>query len=137
MNAGKEGNGAGDPRQVAQDELTDEELQIVDDLGNELDDTDDWLGEPPEQWATLPDPPVPTRAAWLRHLIAQGLNRMRDCGSRGASAWPDASERVSEAEWTRLGESAFGPDPCWFCGEAARSPVSTDAQLLIVATKRG
>jgi hypothetical protein len=137
MDASEGDNGAGEPRQVDQDELSDEEVLIVDDLGNELDDAEDWLGQGPEVWAALPEPPAPTRLAWLRHLFAQGLNHMRDCAPRGAPAWPAASERVPEAEWSRLCELAFGPESRWVCGEVVRVSVSAADCRLIVVTERG
>lgn len=137
MDAEKEGSGAGEPRQVEQDELTDEDVLIVDDLGNEIDDTEDRLGPGTEAWSALPDPPPPTRLAWLLHLFAQSLQRMSDRASRDGSAWPAASERVPDEEWARLAEAVFGPQSRWACGEATRISVSAAGRSVIVITGRG
>jgi len=96
-----------DPSEIQ--ELDDDEIEIVDDLGNEFDDTEGWMSERVDYWATLPEPPIPTRDAWLRHRIAQAVAYLQ--GVAGISARTQADLPVPESEWIRLYEAEFGPVP--------------------------
>ena len=90
-------------------EIDDDEVEIVDDLGNEFDDTEGWMSERVDYWATLPKPPIPTRDAWLRHRIAQAVGYLQ--GFAGLTARTQADLPVPESEWIRLYETEFGPVP--------------------------
>lgn len=68
-------------------------------------DPEGWMAERPNYWLELPDPPPPTRAAWLRHRVAEAAAYF------GMALPADSPARVSEEEWIRLSETALGPLP--------------------------
>lgn len=70
-------------------------------------DAGGWMSERPRYWLDLPDPEPPTRAAWLRHRLAEAASLLRP----RADADPWAQPRTSEEEWIRLSEQALGPLP--------------------------
>jgi hypothetical protein len=123
---GKDG-GAGNSRQVEQDAIDDEDVWIFDDLVGDLDDGGG-EGEEGVPYLALPDPPPPTRAAWLRHCLAEAVERLAQASKRRAPPWPDPSERVPERAWSRLADSALKPAPKWMCGEAQRAPTRATSQ---------
>lgn len=89
--------------------LDDDEIEIVDDLGNDFDDPEGWMSEREGYWRDLPDAPAPTRDSWLRHRIAQAVAYLQ--GVAGISARTQADLPVPESEWIRLYEAEFGSVP--------------------------
>lgn len=105
--APKGGGGAVEPRQDAQP-LDDDEVELIGDLGNEFDDPEGWMSERPDYWTDLGDPPLPTRAQFLRHRIGEFIALLRSFMPGSAPAWP--IERIPEAVWRRAAHEVFGPD---------------------------
>lgn len=64
------------------------------------------MSDRPRYWLDLPNPEPPTRAAWLRHRLAEAASFLRP---RAPDPWTQPT--TSEEEWIRLSEQALGPLP--------------------------
>lgn len=91
-------------------ELAEDEIHFVDDLGNDFDDTDDYCVERENYWAELANaPPIPTRDAWLWHRLNECWEFLRALSRSRAPLEIDT--RIPDEEWIRLYEQVFGPLP--------------------------
>lgn len=99
--------GAAEPRQDDVQPMDDDEVELIGDLGGEFDDPEGWMSERADYWIDWTDPPLPSRAALLRHRIGEFIALLRSLMPHKAPAWP--AERVAEAVWHRAVEEVFGP----------------------------
>lgn len=109
--SGDEPNGSGAsvtgaPLEPEASALDEEELDLVGDLGSELDDLEDSMSEISVYGTQGTNAPALTRAAFLRHRMAELFEIARSRLSREAPAWP--VNRVSDAQWRGLADSVFG-----------------------------
>lgn len=84
--------------------LDDEDIPIVDDLGNELDDVEDWPASAENYWQEVHE--AHARQGQLIQKLMRCIERLRDLSPRPAPAWP--KDRVSDEEWLASARSAFG-----------------------------
>lgn len=85
--------------------LSEDEVVLIGDLGNDFDDPDELWMERQRYWEELERPQLPTRDAWLRHRARECLAFLR---------WPRKAEietRPPDEEWIRLFEAEVGPLP--------------------------
>lgn len=84
--------------------LDDEDIPSVDDLGNELDDVEDWPASAENYWQEVHE--AHARQGQLIQKLMGCVQLLRDFSPRTAPAWP--KDRVSEEEWLASARSAFG-----------------------------
>lgn len=84
--------------------LDDEDIPIVDDLGNEFDDVEDWPASSEAYWQEVHE--AHARQGRLIQKLMRCIQLMRDLSPRQAPAWP--KDRVSDEEWLASARSAFG-----------------------------
>ena len=84
--------------------LDDEDIPIVDDLGNELDDVEDWPASSENYWQEVHE--AHARQGQLIQKLMRCIQLLRDLSPRPAPAWP--KDRVSDEEWLASARSAFG-----------------------------
>jgi hypothetical protein len=84
--------------------LDDEDIPIVDDLGNELDDVEDWPASSESYWQEVHE--AHARQGRLIQKLMRCIQLLRDLSPRTAPAWP--KDRVSDEEWLASARSAFG-----------------------------
>lgn len=116
------GNGTwGEPLQLERphepDELDDDEIELIGDLGNDQDDSDGWLSERLQYWADLKPAEPPTRLAWLHHRLREAQDFF-GIGEPLLRPWEVA--RPPAAAWSRLFEEAVNPGPADAGPEADR-----------------
>lgn len=109
--SGNEPNGLGAQVTVASLEpeasaLDEEERDLVGDLGSELDDPEASKSESSDYGMQGTDSSPLTRAAFLRHRMAELFEIARSRLSCEAPAWP--ANRVSDAQWRGLADSVYG-----------------------------
>ncbi len=85
--------------------LSGDELEIIGDLGSEFDDPEGAMSERPDYWMQQPAPPLPTRAAFMRHRINELFDIARSWKSGSEPAWPATA--FSDAQWRGLADSVF------------------------------
>ncbi len=84
--------------------LDDEDMPIVDDLGNELDDVENWPASSESYWQEVHE--AHARQGQLIKRLMRCIQLLRDLSPRPAPAWP--KDRVSDEEWLASARSAFG-----------------------------
>lgn len=84
--------------------LDEEDIPIVDDLGNELDDVEDWPASADNYWQEVHE--AHARQGQLIQKLMRCIERLRDLSPRQAPAWP--KDHVSDEEWLASARSAFG-----------------------------
>ena len=104
--------------------LDDDEIEILDDLGNEFDDPEGWMSERVDYWADRPDL-VPSKPAMLWHRVAQAIRDYRKCLESIRKTTRQSA--ADEEDWSRLAEQAFGYGICPTCRQ--RLPVTARLQL--------
>ena len=97
---------AGEPTEDETTLLNGDELEIIGDLGGEFDDPEGWMSERTGYWMQMPAPPLPTRAAFIRHRINELFAIACSWKSGSAPAWP--ATRMADAQWRGLADSVFG-----------------------------
>lgn len=131
-----QGQGQGNPLpgpEVIQP-LDDEDIPIVDDLGNELDDVEDWPASSESYWQEVHE--AHARQGRLIQKLMRCIQLLRDLTPRQAPAWP--KDRISDEEWLASARSAFGQVNDMDQGEAkglTGSPVAKPGGR--VAIKKG
>lgn len=132
----RSGHGQGNPLpgpEVIQP-LDDEDIPIVDDLGNELDDVEDWPASSESYWQEVHE--AHARQGRLIQKLMRCIQLLRDLTPRQAPAWP--KDRISDEEWLASARSAFGQVNDMDQGEAkglTGSPVAKPGGR--VAIKKG
>lgn len=94
--------------------LDDEDIPIVDDLGNEFDDAEDWPASSESYWQEVHE--AHARQGRLIQKLMRCIQFLRDLSPRPAPAWP--KDRVSDEEWLASARSAFGQVNDFDRGEA-------------------
>ena len=97
---------AGEPSEAETNLLNEDEFEIIGDLGSEFDDPEGWMSERPDYWMQQSLPPLPTRAAFIRHRIDELFDIACSWKSSSAPAWP--ATRIADAHWRGLADSVFG-----------------------------
>lgn len=85
--------------------IDDDYIEIIDDLGNDLDDTDALISEREGYWQGIA--PAPTRKAYLLHRIAECVEFLRALSPSEAPPWP--IYRIPEEVWLAAARTVF-PD---------------------------
>jgi len=98
----------------SQDEISEEDAELIGDLGNEFDDPEGWMAERPDYWATLTaadlaESMVPSREALLRFRLLEAWEGLRLLGQGRARL--ESHAWGSKEEWLRLIETEFEPEP--------------------------
>lgn len=104
--------------------LDDEDIPIVDDLGNEFDDAEDWPASSDSYWQEVQEAHA-TQGRLIQKLV-RCIQLLRDLSQRPAPAWP--KDRVSDEEWLASARSAFGQVNDMSQGEAKGLTGSTVAK---------
>ena len=97
---------AGEPTEDETTLLNRDEFEIIGDLGGDFDDPEGWMSERPEYWMQQSAPPLPTRAAFIRHRINELFDIACSWKTGTAPAWP--ATRTAGAQWRGLADSVFG-----------------------------
>jgi len=84
--------------------LDDEDIPIVDDLGNEFDDVEDLPSSSESYWQEVHE--AHARQSRLIQKLMRCIQLLRDMSQMQAPAWP--KDRVSDEEWLASARSAFG-----------------------------
>lgn len=100
--------------------IGDDEVEMIGDLGNEDDDPDGWMSERARYWTDLASASQPTRAAMLRHRIAECFGLLRLLACEKSLDWP--SDRIPESAWRKAADEVFG------YGDAKTGPEQSSAK---------
>lgn len=103
--------------------LDDEDIPIVDDLGNEFDDAEDWPASSESYWQEVHE--AHAKQGRLIQKLMRCIQLLRDLSTRQAPAWP--KDRISDEEWLASARLAFGQVNDMDRGEAKGRRVSSDA----------
>lgn len=83
-----------------------EDIDAIGDLGNEFDDPEGWMSERTHYWSDLAKASHPTRAALLRHRIAECFSLLRALACRDSLGSP--TDRLPKSEWQKSADELFG-----------------------------
>jgi hypothetical protein len=102
------------------DEINDDEIDFIGDLGNEFDDPEGWMLERPDYWTDRLNVAHPTRTSLLRHRIAELFEGLRSLGCQYAPPWPPEGD--DKTLFLRSAEELFG-NAAVFPGDATETEI--------------